>query len=268
VATAFRAKSWVPFGVGGKVFDPTKATSRKEQESAEREVLARFYDVANAAGLPLPGDPATLVMLRSAFFRPGMNGDDEWPTPECVPLLAVAQHYGVPTRLLDWTRSPLAAAYFAADSASRREVDGKDYLDIWAVRESVLRRCLKRSGIGGARWDLAEVPESANENLHAQRGLFAVLRGEPRRARDGLQLDDYVGFLGSVHQQVPSAPQLTLPAMRRISLPAAMAPELLMALEARGISGASIFPGFSGVVRAMKERSFYLPDYPPEVSSA
>ncbi|MDO4943220.1 MAG: FRG domain-containing protein [Lachnospiraceae bacterium] len=48
--------------------------------------------------------------------------------------LSIMRHYGLPTRLLDWSRSPLIAAYFATENWGRDDKDGC----IWIISPSKL----------------------------------------------------------------------------------------------------------------------------------
>src|SRR5215831_16215491 len=64
---------------------------------------------------------------------PNEDEDLEW--------LALMQHYGAPTRLLDWTRSAYVAAFFAADGASSPNAFAVWAVDQQAVNTRKLRPC-------------------------------------------------------------------------------------------------------------------------------
>ena len=108
--------------------------------------LSEFMEIADSVALALPDHSfarGALGFLRSrTTVGPNLDTTEtakfideygDWPPGEVVGVLALAQHFGIRTRLLDWSRRANVAAYFAAADAARAEVKA-GFLAVWAIR--------------------------------------------------------------------------------------------------------------------------------------
>lgn len=224
----------------------------KSQQRAEREVLARFLQVSDSIGLNLPEDTQK---LRSSFAFEA-TPVDLWPPDEVLSLMALAQHHGIPTRLLDWSRHPLKAAWFAASEASQHE-NKSGLLSVWAFSIENLEML----GDSPTPFTLITAPSATNSNLRAQEGVFTLAKHiKPDQSPiDRAPFDEiFRSWVGNYHVNFPG------PKFHRITLPKSEAEQLCFDLALEGITRAKLFPDFYGVVKAIEdEAAWYRNDGAP-----
>jgi hypothetical protein len=239
-----------------------------EQIRMELHGVEEFFRIADRRGIRLPEDSQSLrsglldwheyLLQGRLSASPFPESTRIWPPREFLSLLGLAQHFGLPTRLLDWTWSPYIAAYFAALSACKDipQKDADANLCIWCFHVEFFDACSEIKGLMSDHCPLQKVtaPGSDNSNLSAQQGLFLVFLESATLADLGRDFkpqpyDEVLLNHLCVREGV----------LFKFLLPTKEAPELLRLLGSIGVDAASVYPGLSGVVESISEKK-YWPD--------
>ncbi len=175
--------------------------------------------------------------------------------------LAMAQHNRLPTRLLDWTRNPLAALWFAVNKPAIEKEAGL----IWAFLHDKDDAVTNTEGTKKAEKFPADpfsidrlyvyYPEHVFPFIQAQSGVFTV----------HLRRDNGPGGFPPL-EEINDADLL----LTKIEIPAAYFPKIRYQLFRAGITPASLFPGLQGLVERIHydnmlsedEKKIYSPPNP------
>jgi len=220
------------FSTLDRTFKDTNITDENQKSEVEREIAKRFKSYA----------PNYLSFAEQMHLSDGPS------------FLMLMQHYGAPTRLVDWTYSIWVGAYFAAKNDFEKDgiiiVFNGTALDKHAGNKHGRETCnvplTDRDGLPKIMWNcygpwVCRLMQTGHQipRMIAQQGLFTV-GGQ-------LGVDHYKAIGEIVPDDVES------PGKQVISFAAKLKPTILKALHQMGINGSTLFPGIDGVGRALTE---------------
>lgn len=209
-----------------------------EWQAAEQEAIYRFASLADSIGISLPkSEVGHLVSPLLSGAAVGLRGNGNPPN---IPLFALAQHHGLPTRLLDWTESPMTAAYFAVSPIFRPSASS--HVCVWAIDTSAITT----RGFQPFQFQVHSPPRSDNRYLHSQAGVLTELLGHEQFF---IQHSRWPSL-----EEVFASREAETPILVGFKLSATEADRLAVLLDREGVHDAALRPSLDNVARTVCAR--------------
>jgi hypothetical protein len=190
-----------------------------------------------------------------ADFKRGAKNflsDKETPT-DLIEWLALMQHHSAPTRLLDFTKSPYIAAYFAFENAIKENRT----VSVWAINIHIVKlRVIEHFNL--RRDDIQrELTDKDFEEIFYNNDISCILPVEPfqMNRRYSLQQSIFVSPGNTVEtfmEQLKFLEDEVKKVVVKIVMPSSLKNEVLRDLQKMNINRASLFPDLDGYSNALK----------------
>ena len=175
--------------------------------------------------------------------------------------LALGQHRGLPTRLLDWTYSPLVALHFATENTELFDQDGV----VWCVNfveankrlPSRLKRMLQEEGSDTFTVEMLAAFKSLPEFDALSRVPFVVFVEPPTVDRRILNQLALFSLMSDPAETLDDWLRSHSTLCRRVTIPAALKWEIRDKLDQAIVNERVLFPGLDGLSRWLTR--YYTP---------
>lgn len=184
---------------------------------------------------------------------------DELPE-HIIEWLALMQHHGAPTRLLDFTKSPFIASYFAYEECA---LEADCFVSVWAININFLKNRALEIFSAEFSEDLKLTQNLINEKLFEkifyQNNQNLVFPVEPFRMNKRYSLQQSI-FVSTGTSAEPFMNQLQFlgedlkKAVLKIELPGSLQKEVLRDLQRMNLNRASLFPDLDGYAASLRLR--------------
>lgn len=222
--------------------------------SEELGAVCEFCKSANLQGLYIPESINSYVNVYD-IPMPIMGASKiNWIPEKFYEIFALAQHYGIPTRLLDFTYDINIALYFACvnklKGITKNKIPNDKHFVIWIMNIGFKTIQLRNN----INLKIILPRYKNNNNIISQKGLFVFLSEQ-------ITIDKKIDIklpLDEVIRRSSCKSERTL--LYKILLPNKELVNVFMFLSRAGYLHSRIYPGYNEIIEDLKEKNGWIND--------